>query len=332
MSINRYLAALLSLLLLLSLVACQTAEGTADTSDSESQSESATESEPYTDTEQVPRLEYAKITNFPVDSMHLGPVSCGYACVVLIDQNQDHFAYVNLKGEVLNNARFNYAEDFCNNKALVELQDGTIAYIDTDGDIVIDNDNNSVTKANLTLSLKEDLFGDITIYEDGDELYGLQDIYGNRITDPIFSYIDDFAPGDVCVFATLHQNNQHVPIMLFSNGSTLALPDKTDYAYVEDDRIYCIGIGKNDDLQTILDMTGQELLSKRYSMIKNCQNGYYVVIDEGKLGILEYETCKIVFEPSLLCDWSIDMNIGYGEGYLTVMKDGCLSFVHFIAE
>ncbi len=291
-----------------------------------------TETDPEKDETVWPRLEYVTITEYPTDAMHLAPIRCGYASVVLIDGEQDEYAFVSPQGEILRNMRYRYAGEFLNGEAWVMYEDGSEGKVMSDVppeewiDPFPPREDNPVVEG--------ERFGMITIYEDGDELYGLREENGSRITEPIYSYIEPFAPGSICTYANIDAGGLHTPVMLYPDGHTLLLPEETGYAYWEDGRIYCIDIGEDADTmqQTVLDNAGKELLTRRYSMVLDCGNGYYAVIDDGKLGLLDYTTCQVVFEPSLPCDWSVDMNVCYGEGYLTVMKDGCLAFVRFTLE
>lgn len=64
-------------------------------------------------------------------------------------------------------------------------------------------------------------------------------------------------------------------------------------------------------------------------MVLPCEGKWFAVIQDGKLGLLDWDG-NVLIPPSVSCDWSPDMRIGYGEGYLTVQIDGKLAFVKIV--
>ncbi len=259
-------------------------------------------------------MEYSTITNYKVDSSHLGPVAFGYSCAVL-DLDDDYgFGLVNTEGNILNNKLYSFSRGFsADGLAEVLFQDGSWHYIDANGkDMGLVE---AYSNSDGSLSVDNWFYG-----EKGS--YGLIDDNGTKVTEPIFDSYDSASKGYARVW--YFKNGNLTDGYVDRKGNIIELPESARIANMVGDRIYLKS--QTDSMWTVLDLNGNAVLPKKYQDLEICNNKYYAVIDNGKLGLLDFDGNEII-TPTLSCDWSEDTNISYGEGYLTVSKDGYLAFV-----
>ena len=259
-----------------------------------------------------------------LDPMYLSGVSQGYAVVAVYDEDGEYFVYVSTEGQLLTSKRYTVAYPFDESgKALVQYPSGLWAYIDTNGQIL------SWTEAPTATPSIEGL-----VYEENG-LYGICGQDGYRWTEPIFLVPPIFYDNPSYAYTSMLKDGKTVPVLVSVSGTTIELPEGTSDAYVCRDaqynsRVICRGIGYDGEkVDTVFDTNGNEILSERYSLVLPCEGKWFAVIQDGKLGLLDWDG-NVLIAPSIACDWSPDMRIGYGEGYLTVQIDGQLAFVKIL--
>ncbi len=259
-------------------------------------------------------MEYVTVTNYKADPNQLGPVSCGYSCTVLSLGDDHGFAFVDTEGNVLNNELYSLSYGFSADcLAEVLLQDGLWHYIDKSGkDVgVVEAFDDSDT----SLSVSDWFYG-----EKGS--YGLLDENGTKITEPVFDSYDSAQKGYARVW--YYKDGNITDGYVDRKGNIIELPESARITYMLGNRIYLKS--QRDSMWTVLDLNSDAVLTKKYQDLEICNDKYYAVIDDGKLGLLDFDGNEII-APTLPCDWAEDTNISYGEGYLTVSKDGYLAFV-----
>lgn len=255
-------------------------------------------------------MEYHTVTTYKADPGILNGVSCGYACVAISNGDNYGFAYIDTDGNILNDKYYQFAYSFePDGRAIVQFEDNSWRYINTNGE-----DIGPAEEPTLSIDTS-------TFYEENGK-YGLLSENGTKITDPIFGGMSKFDNDYASVVITDERGLTFAYIS--RDGKIIELPEPVRNSYIENDRIYCKF--QSDNLCTVLDLNGNEIFPDRYHELENCNNKFYAIIENNKLGIIDLDG-NIIISPILSCDYSADMNISYGEGYLTVIIDGYLAFV-----
>ncbi|MBQ4136831.1 MAG: WG repeat-containing protein [Clostridia bacterium] len=261
-------------------------------------------------------MEYYTITNYKVDGSHLGEVNSGYTCAVLSHDEKYGFAFVDPEGNILNNEFYDFSYGFSSDGfAKVRLQDDSWHYIDTNG--------NDMGLAESDLGNKNVASTSDWFYEENGN-YGLLDENGIKVTEPIFDSYRNYPESGDYVFVYYFKNGNLTDGYANRNGKIIEFPESSRISMIVGDRVYIKTQG--DGMWSVLDLNGDRVLPKKYHDLEICDDKYYAVIEDGKLGLIDFDGNEII-PPTLTCDWAENMNIGYSEGYLTVAKDGCLAFV-----
>lgn len=305
---------ILSLLVILFIVSCNSSKVT-DIADTEVNNEAAIHDAVVNVTQkEVSALEYHNITPYKLLNSSLPGVSEGYACVAIAFGDNSGFAYVDTDGNILNNTFYNFAYSFNEDgRALVQLSDTSWRYINTKGEDIgpYEEENPPYTP-------------DTSMFYEENGKFGLLDAEGNKITEPVFDGVAGFTDGYAPVFS-LEQGFMYID----REGNIIKLPEAVRNSHIDNGRIYCKF--QNDCKYGVLDLNGNELLPKRYDALVNCDNKYYAIIEDNKLGLIDLSGNEIV-SPTLDCDYSEDLNIGYGEGYITLKKDNNLAFAKIVED
>ncbi len=252
-------------------------------------------------------------TDIAVDPMHLGDVREGYACVVPLSGDGSSFAFVDTAGNYLSETTYDMAYDFGEDKRALVLMDKDYVYINTEGAVV-----EQATQPTKTES-------DYSLFYEKDGKIGLMDADKQPLTEAIFDYISSFS-AEGYASAQYESDGATKSCLINRQGKQIPLPDTSSRAFVDGQYIHCTMTEDGNRQDTLLDMTGKEILTRRYDLVNNCDNQFFAVIQDGKLGLLNTDGSELV-APSIPCDYSPDMRIGYGEGYLTISVSGCLAFV-----
>lgn len=260
-------------------------------------------------------------TDIPVDPMHLGDVCHGYACVVRIDGQDESFVYINPNGEYLSPTTYDFAYSFGTDKSALVYLNNKYVYINTNGEIIRD--------ANMP-----DYQGDdYSVYYEKDGKKGLLDKEGRPITEAIFHFARAFSTTDDSEFvlAEYEINGVTQSCLVNRQGEQISLPYICSNAYISGEFIHCTLTKNGCKQETVLDMNGKEILTRTYDLVQVCGDTYFAIIQDGKLGLLNIDGSELI-PPSISCDYTPDMNIGFGENYITVSINGCLAFVEISNE
>ncbi len=262
-------------------------------------------------------MEYYNITSYKVDPSKLGDIKYGYAPVVL-NKKGPSFAFISPDGEILNDKLYEFAYNFGDDGlALVQIEDGSWRYITKKG---ADVGEAPAPKVNAY---------DTEAFYETNGVYGLLNGRGEKITEPIFLSMTDFEDGSGFGSILLKDGDSFAFGYVNRKGKIIKIPEPIHNSFIENDRIFCKFQSEGEWM--VYDLNGNETLSKRYSVLCNCDGLYYAVIEDGKLGLIDTDG-NVLVPPSLPCDYSPDMIIGYGAGYLTVALDGKLAFVKISEE
>lgn len=263
-----------------------------------------------------PKLQIITQTTIPVNPMYLGNVCQGYACVVHLDDQRSSFVYIDTAGNQLSENTYDFASDFEENGKALVCKQNKYFYINTDGTVLSE------------ASVSDFTGSDYSMFYERDEKKGLKDENNQPITEPIFVFVEGFSTKNLneYVLAEYEKDGGFASCLINRQGQQISLPYNCSSAYVQGDYIHCTLTEDGKKRETVLNMNGKDILQKTYDLVKICDKNYFAIIQDGKLGLLNSNGAEVV-PPSISCDYSPDMNIGYGEGYLTISINGCLAFV-----
>lgn len=241
-------------------------------------------------------------TDLKIDNQFTRPFQNGYAIIFILDDNYESgsYAFIDKNGEILADRRYNLAFPFENDgRALVQLSDRTWEYIDKNGVKVADGEERP--KSGLP------------VYNDNG-LYGLTDNEGNRVTEPIYSFVNGFNSGLSYVRTA---DGDKSSLLVDRAGLTkVTLPaDWTNATYAgEDIMIHEGGLGYGTQYQYFT-LSGEPLSDMLFDMAGNFENGVAPVAVGNKLGLIDSEG-KLVIEPSLLIEPFYLDGLSIGDGLI----------------
>ena len=260
----------------------------------------------------TPNLTIVCKTAIRINPSSIGDLSHGYVSVhTIIDDGPERATFIDVNGNMLDDHLYESAYGFDRaGKALVQLENNTWAYINTNGQIIRYAD---APKSEADYSM---------FYQEGDK-FGLLSENSTPLTDAIFTFITPYIYDD---YAFVEYENLSTALIDRQGNAIVQLPKGCKNPNLKNDRIFCRIEDESGVRQTMLDATGKELLTEQYDLLRNCNDQWLAVVKDGKLGLLDMNGRELV-RPSIPCDSSIDVRIGYGENHLSIPQNGYLTFV-----
>lgn len=254
---------------------------------------------------------YLLKSDMKIDNTVSSSFSQGYAVICSIDSGRDGFCFVDEKGNILGDTIYKMAYSFGKDgRALVQKDDESWAYIDTTGKEVGEGDPTALSD------------GDTDIYSENDR-FGVKDRDGNKLTEPIFSFIQGLSlPQNYAVLAGENEKK----VLINGKGDILAtLPYYTGgIRPLGNNRIACAYSGVNGEyIYQLMDNTGKVLNAAYYTNIGGFENGLAPITQEGKVGLID-EKGTVIIPPALPLDDADGISLGLSEDKFIGSVDGKL--------
>lgn len=266
---------------------------------------------------------YLLKTDMKIDNTVSSGFSQGYALICSIDGGKDGFCFVDEEGKILGDTAYPFAYPFgSDGRALVQKADESWVYIDTTGREV---GGGKAPELQETTAVYE-VSGGGGIQDGEYRLIGIQDKDGNKLTEPIFEFIQSLSlPMNYAVLADAPHKN----VLIDSRGNILAtLPDDADgFLPLGGDRIACAyGDGDGNTLYRLMDTSGRVLSAIYYTNIGGFENGLAPITQNGKVGLID-EQGNIVIPPTLPLDDAGRISLDYSENKIIGSLNGRLVFL-----
>ena len=246
-------------------------------------------------------------TERAVDNTVSGLFSHGYAAVCLTEDDGERFAFVDADGSLLGDTTYAFAYSFDEEgRARVEKDDGTWAYIDTQG--------KEAAQAEAPASESPE------VYEENGR-FGLKSQGGETLTQAMFSFVSGTSAERN--FAVLAEGD-HKNVMISPQGEVLTtLPDDCVDARDLGEGIACAWEGDGGRIYRLLNTDGEALSQRDFSAVGTFEDGLAPVTAGGKLGLVD-SGGTVVVEPTLPIDDEGEIRLGLQENTIVGSLDGKL--------